>query len=101
MKIKVNKTGRRCKCGYLYSGKVAVGSRKFASYAVVSDRSYQRFLKAELGALQAANAGVKLRAIARASKLVGSLLECPDCGRFLLAMPGGSSKTFYLIEDAA
>ena len=76
-----------------------IRGRKFESFAVVNDKSYQRFLKAEAAVLSADGEAARLAAIFRASKLVGSLLECPDCGRFLLSMPGGTSEALYLRED--
>jgi hypothetical protein len=93
------RTGRSCKCGYIFSLPTTIRSRKFESFAVVSDKSYQRFLKAEVGVLRAADGIAKSRATVHSSKFVGSLLECPDCGRFLLTTPGGNSEAFYLRED--
>ena len=89
----------QCKCGYTFLA-TSIRSRKFASYAVVRDKDYQRFLKAEVRVLQApAELEAKLRAIGKSSKLVGSLLECPDCARLLLWTPGGGSKAYYSRED--
>lgn len=99
MKIKNQMTGKSCKCGYVFSDVAAIRSRKLKSFAVVSDKSYQRFLKAELGVVQAGSEIAKSRAIARASAFVGSLIECPECGRFLLSPPGGDSEAVYFRED--
>ena len=76
-----------------------IRSRKFQSFVVVSDADYQRFLKAESCVLQAVSQPAKLRAVARSSQLVGSLLECPDCGRLLLTKPDGDSDGFYSRDD--
>jgi hypothetical protein len=75
--------------------------QKFESFAVINDRNYERLVKAEVGVLSAVGEAAKLRAIFRASKLVGSLLGCPDCGRFLLVTPGGTAEALYLREDKA
>ena len=99
MKSTNKKAGRTCKCGYVFSNTPSIRARKFESFAVVNNRSYQRFLKAEVVVLGAADGIAKLLAIGRSSKLIGSLLECPDCGRFVLYLPGGSSEAFYLRED--
>jgi len=96
-----NKAGRSCLCGYLFAPMMPIRNRKFESFAVVSDRSYQRFLKAEARVLRAAGQTAKLHAIARAAKLVGSLLECPACGRFLFDPPDGSAGAFYLRKEKA
>jgi len=98
-KSSIKRIGPRCKCGYVFAPVVPIRSRKFQSFAVVSDKDYQRFLRAESRMLRAAAGSAKLRATARSSKLVGSVLECPDCGRLLFATPGGKSKAFYMKED--
>jgi hypothetical protein len=95
--ITKKQTGRRCKCGYVFA-RLANRRRQFASFAVVSDQNYQRFLRAEVRVLRAADGPAQLRAIARSAKYVGSLLECPDCGRLLFASPGGDSEAFYVRE---
>ena len=88
----------QCKCGYTFLA-TSIRSRKFASYAVVRDKDYQRFLKAEVRILQAPDEPTKMRPHAQCSKLVGSLLECPDCARLLLWTPGGGSKAYYSREE--
>ena len=76
-------------------------SRMFESFAVVSDKSYKKFLKAELSISAAVGDVAKLWGIARASQHVGSLFQCPDCGRFLFAKPGGRAEALFLKEDKA
>ena len=89
----------RCKCGYSFSGEAAKTGRKFESFAVVSDRDYQAFLKSESRVVRAENAQMKMWAIACSSEFVGSLLECPKCSRLLLAKPGDGEALVLRRED--
>ena len=93
------KVGRRCKCGYFFSLTETGSKRKFESFAIVSDRDYQRFLRAENRVLRAKDEHAYFRAIGRSAELVGSLFECPDCGRILLTKPGGNPEAFYMKEE--
>jgi hypothetical protein len=92
-------TGARCKCGYTFSLATPLGRRGFNSFAVVNDRSYSRFFRAEVRVLRASDGPSKARTVASASALVSSLLECPECGRLLLRRPDGASESFYLRDN--
>lgn len=81
----------RCKCGYSFSQKITASPRQCESYALVNDKNYQAFLKSEIGVIQAGNERTKMCAIARSSKYLGSLLECPQCSRLVLLKPNGKS----------
>jgi hypothetical protein len=85
----------RCKCGFNFS----VVERSFESYAVARDSDYAAFLKSERRIQTAKTQSAKLRAIARSSELVGSLLECPQCSRILLLKPGGEQALFLRREE--
>ena len=85
----------RCKCGYKFSG----ADRKFEPFAVVRDRDYQAFLKSESRVLAARGEHAKMKAVARSSELVGSLMECPRCSRTLFLKPGGADVVFFRQED--
>ena len=93
---KTTPTGLSCKCGYVFSNMTSIRSRRFRSFAVVNEKDYKRYLRAEIRVLRAASLQAKLRAIARSSELIGSLRECPACGRFLFITPGGRSGVFFL-----
>jgi hypothetical protein len=89
----------QCKCGYSFSREAAKRPRKFESYAVVRDRDYPALIKSEMRVLRASGEDAKLRAIARSSKYVGCLLECPKCSRLLLLKPGADDSVIYLREE--
>jgi hypothetical protein len=95
-KSKKTPTGPSCKCGYVFSNMTPIRSRRFRSFAVVNEKDYKRFLRAEIRVLRAAGLQARLRAIARSCKLIGSLRECPACGRFLFITPGERSETFFM-----
>ena len=59
-------------------GAASVAGKILESFAVVSDRDYQRFLTAEGRVLRAADESARSRAIARSSQFIGTLLQCPD-----------------------
>ena len=88
--------GPSCKCGYFFAVATAIRKRPFSSFAIVNDRHYPRFLKAEDRALKAETPTEKLRALGRSSKLVGSILEFPDCGRLLILKPGEGPREDYV-----
>lgn len=88
-----------CACGYKFAYATPIGRRKFRSFAIVSDKNYQRFLKSELSVLTALNVEAKMRAIAKSSQYVGSLIECPECERVLLTLPDQAPKVYYPVQD--
>lgn len=85
-----------CKCGYRFAVSKPARRRSFQSFAVICDKHYERFLSIESRVLAATNEKEKMRAIAQASELVGSLFVCPECGRLTFRSPGGKSKAYYL-----
>jgi hypothetical protein len=89
----------QCKCGYTFSYATPIDRRNFRSFAIISDKDYQRFLKSEVKVLAALDGETKLRAIAKSSRYVGSLIECPECKRVLLTLPDQSPKAYYPVED--
>lgn len=62
--------------------------RQFVSYAVVRDKNYRTFLNSEIQVIKTLNEAKKLSLIGEAAKLVGFLIECPQCLRLLLFRPG-------------
>ncbi len=94
---------RTCRCGYTFSLNAPAAQREFESYALVRDKDYGKFLESERKARQSGCESERLRAIARSSRHVGSVLECPKCSRLLLVKPNarGATKvaTFYLKDD--
>ena len=86
----------KCKCGYDF---VPRGERNYSSFVVISDEDYQEFLRAETATLECTDPDAKLDAIAHASTYVGSALQCPDCNRLTLVLPGGVGKLFYALEE--
>lgn len=96
MKKSPKEPGRICKCGFVFE---YFQKRKFNSFAVVNDKDYQRFLRAENRVSRAVDETEKLRAMGRSARFVGSMLECPECGRLLLIMPNAASSAYYSKEE--
>ena len=94
----------QCKCGYCFAQERLKGnSQAFESYAVVNNKNYRLFIRSEIKAVQASDREKRLAAIARSSRHVGSLLECPQCSRILLlkpVKPGVWSREFYRKEES-
>lgn len=88
-----------CECGYAFSYTTSIRRRQFESFAVIRDKDYQRFLKLEQKVLEAPGQETFLRAVGKSSKYVGSLIECPECGRLLLIKPGGDPKVYHPSEE--
>ncbi len=90
-----------CKCGYSFAEKALQDfPREFESYGIVADADYQRFLKSELKLIQQRRGSKQYyKAFGKSAELMGSLLECPDCGRLLLLRPGAACKEFYMLES--
>jgi len=88
----------RCKCGYSFSNEVSGPDRKFESFAVIRDRDYRVFIKSETRVLASKGSDAKLRALARSSKFVGSLMECPKCLRAIFSEPGGANLVIFQRE---
>jgi len=72
-----------CDCGFSFSTASRQKPRPYRSYALIDDRQYRKFLRAEMKAV----ASKSLKDIARASAYVGSLCICPDCGRVRVRWP--------------
>lgn len=89
----------QCKCGYIFEHSVSVRRQRYKSYAVIDDGDYQRFLKAEVRLLRARGLTAKLRATAQSAKYVGLLLECPNCRRVRMIIPGEETDRSYLRDD--
>jgi len=95
----------RCKCGYAFSTErlraLQTGEeRPYESFAVVRDADYKKLLRREMKVVEAKAKGKEayLKAVARSSELVGSLMRCPACGRLVLLTPHGESVEFYARE---
>ncbi|MCC6694966.1 MAG: hypothetical protein IT365_04960 [Candidatus Hydrogenedentes bacterium] len=75
-----------CTCGFDYvKGRLA--GREFDSYAVIDDAHYRRVVKKEHAILSEKDKEKKQRLLASASRWVGSLIHCPECGAWLLVEP--------------
>src|SRR5438045_1700101 len=90
-----------CKCGYVFAVEKPSKERSFDSFAVIRDKEYKRFLKSEMAVLESTSKEAKLKAIATSSGYVGSIMECPDCGRFRFTVPGGKSSVITYIRENA
>lgn len=86
----------KCTCGFDFmTARLTKGKDAYESYAIVNDKHYRRFLRAELKALQAPDSAAKLDAIARSAKYVGTVMKCPRCSRIQIADPAGKLSGFY------
>ena len=75
-----------CTCGFDYV-KARLAGREFDSYAVIHGAGYRRVIKKEIAILSEKDKQKKVRLIANASRWVGSLMHCPECGAWMLALP--------------
>ena len=89
----------QCDCGYEFVA-MSIRTRKYRSFGIIDDRDYQRFIKLEVRVAEASQPAGKLRAISKASKYIGSVLVCPDCGRLLVNMPGEDRKVYTLSRES-
>ena len=89
----------QCDCGYEFLA-MSILTRKYRSFGIINDRDYQRFVKFEVRVAEASEPAGKLRAIAKSSKYIGSVLECPDCGRLLVNMPGEDRSVYTLSRES-
>jgi len=89
-----------CSCGFNFALHRA-NDGELESYAVVSDKKYQKFLKREMKVLKAPqdDPEKRFRLIFKSSRLIGSLQRCPDCSRYCLHLPG-QEETIILARDS-
>lgn len=89
----------KCKCGFNFvKARLAKGKKAYVSYALVNDKNYQRFLRAEMKVLQAPDKKSKSAAIARSARFVGTVMKCPRCSRIGIVDPAGELGGFYKRE---
>ena len=85
-----------CKCGFsFHSGRL----RDYESYALVRDKDYRKFLRAESETLKCTKSEHTIAAVARSSRYVGTVFACPVCNRIILVLPGGTGEICYLFEE--
>jgi len=93
-----------CKCGYEFSKQILADLRSkketaLESYAVVPDRSYRKFIKRETKVLAAKGDKARAKAIGKSARFVGTMLVCPECGRWAVSLPDRDEVTFLVRED--
>jgi DNA-directed RNA polymerase subunit RPC12/RpoP len=76
----------RCECGYNFAKGHIDGSLR-ESYALIHSDDYLRVMKKEHLLTLESRRKRRLKMIAESSEWVGSLMECPECGIFLLVKP--------------
>lgn len=57
------------------------------SYALIPDAGYQAAIRREYAILIENQSSLRLKKIVKAAPLVGCLVECPECGEWLLIEP--------------
>lgn len=75
-----------CDCGFDFA-KAHIKKRRLVAYALIPDKSYRAAIRREYAIISEKNAEREQRMIARASSLIGSLMQCPRCGLWLLHEP--------------
>lgn len=86
----------KCRCGFNFAkARLLNGKHAYESFALVNDKDYRRFLRAEMKVLQAPDNASKSAAIARCAKYVGTVMKCPRCSRIGIADPAGKLSGFY------
>ena len=75
-----------CTCSFDYV-KARLAGREFDSYAVIHDADYRRVINKGIAILSEKDKDKKSRLLANASRWVGNLLHCPECGAWLLLEP--------------
>ncbi len=86
----------RCKCGHVFIGD-SEGAHE--SYALVNDRDYPVFIASEIEVQQCTDDVSRQAAIARSSRYVGFVLECPQCSRLVLHQAGVEPLKFYKRDE--
>lgn len=90
----------QCECGYPFHEHTLDEPCPFASYAVVADKDYTKFLAAELEVTQAKPDAAKATAVWASAEHVGSLLHCPECSRYTLLHSDLRDGKITLVERA-
>lgn len=90
----------QCLCGYDFAKHTLATPCPFASYAVVADKDYAKFLRLEMEVLAAKSGKQKIRAVGRSAGHVGSLLHCPKWGRYTLVHAEAPGAKITLAEEA-
>lgn len=86
----------KCICGYAYAEAARESRPAFESFALIDDKEYRKFLRAEINALESK----QLPDIAKATRLLGSLVVCPECGVIRIAWPDKDKPVSFLVPAA-
>jgi hypothetical protein len=95
-----------CACGH----SIAIAghrqkTRRAKSFGVIADRDFKKFITHEVDAANATSEDERLKSIARASRFITSLYECPNCSRLLHVVAEGhgtekKSRIVYYQREA-
>ena len=89
----------QCKCGYSFARALAEDDFAHEHYAVVNDRVYQPFLRAEIKVLKCKrDQRRKMQAMQHSLRYVGNMSECPECGLIAWSKPGAGEVQYYRLE---
>ncbi len=83
-----------CLCGYSFVKALLEGKRPYQNYALIDDDQYQEFLGAELKVAEYPT----LNNISDASRFVGNLRHCPECGTVGISWPDTDRPDSYFKE---
>lgn len=85
-----------CECGFNYV-KARIEGREVESYALIHDKDYRRVIKKEFAILSEKHKERQGKLIYNASRWVGSLVHCPECGAWMLSLPEKRDKALEFV----
>jgi uncharacterized protein with PIN domain len=94
-----------CKCGYSFVKSTLNALEKdkeepHDSYAVINDKQYKKFSKAERMIWEhRKDKDKKLNVIAKAAQYVGNMMFCPECNRLVITLPENEETLYFIPED--
>ena len=93
----------KCKCGYRFAFTSSLKEREFETFAVIRSKNYRKVLALETRIGRSPNGEKRLSLLAKASRYVDSLIECPRCSRLLFVRNGvdGEAGTTCYRKEAA
>ena len=87
----------KCLCGYMFA---AVERNTENDFALIRNPDYQSFLQLEQRVLAEKTEEERLSRIAKSARLVGNVMECPECGRLVITPAGEDGPAGYFTREA-
>ena len=86
----------RCDCGFDFV-KAHIENQRLVSYVLIPHKNFRTSIRREYAIVVEKNAERKHRMVARASSMVGSLIQCPRCSSWLIDEPQ-RGKGFVVLQ---